>query len=485
MFEPAAVVIVLGASFVGRLVGGRGRHRRAGASGSGAAPAAHGARAGRRRPARGARVRRARRLDRAGPCRRSSTPAAARRAICAPSTRGPPSSTHSSRTIDRLGGPERLRRCGEVISAGPGPGTVRAPQRRPRRPDPARLRRGRERQPGRLHLPPARPPAEPDRRLSPARRTTTAGRCARCARPRRVPSGRRRRAAGTRPRSSDNCPRQFGSAASEAPTVGRARPEPVLEEPARARTPGRGSGRSRRQARWITSGGGATDRPQSTPWRTDRNRRRSPGRARGAGWAGCARGSARRAASRRRGCGSRSSRSRWCGGLGAILYLAAWLILPEPLAGGGRAAARAGSWCSSRRSRGSSAWSLLGAAGAAATVFGFGWIVFGVAAAAFIGALSVRRLGLGWALLPVAALTVPGGGARGRAACSSRRPTARRCSAFPRARSPRAAARRTAPGWGRCCSTCATPRCRATAGSCCASTPGSGARSSRCPATSA
>jgi hypothetical protein len=40
-------------------------------------------------------------------------------------------------------------------------------------------------------------------------------------------------------------------------------------------------------------------------------------------------------------------------------------------------------------------------------VFGFGWIVFGVAAAAFIAALSVRRLGLGWALLAVAALTVP------------------------------------------------------------------------------
>jgi hypothetical protein len=29
------------------------------------------------------------------------------------------------RTIDRLGGPARLQRCGEVISAGSGPGTLR------------------------------------------------------------------------------------------------------------------------------------------------------------------------------------------------------------------------------------------------------------------------------------------------------------------------------------------------------------------------
>jgi phage shock protein PspC (stress-responsive transcriptional regulator) len=94
------------------------------------------------------------------------------------------------------------------------------------------------------------------------------------------------------------------------------------------------------------------------------------------------------------------------GGLGAILYLAAWLILPARSGEAGGPGTR-GIVVLVKALAGLVGLALLGIAGGAATVFGFGWIVFGVAAAAFIGALSVRRLGLGWALLPVAALTVP------------------------------------------------------------------------------
>ncbi|HEY3775586.1 MAG TPA: PspC domain-containing protein [Solirubrobacteraceae bacterium] len=94
------------------------------------------------------------------------------------------------------------------------------------------------------------------------------------------------------------------------------------------------------------------------------------------------------------------------GGLGAILYLAAWLILPTRCGESGAPGTR-GIVVLVKALAGLLGLVLLAGAGGAATVFGFGWIVFGVAAAAFIGALSVRRLGLGWALLPVAALTVP------------------------------------------------------------------------------
>lgn len=94
------------------------------------------------------------------------------------------------------------------------------------------------------------------------------------------------------------------------------------------------------------------------------------------------------------------------GGLGAILYLAAWLILPTR-SGSPDARGTRGIVVLVKAVSALVGLVLLAIAGAAATVFGFGWIVFGVAAAAFIGALSVKRLGLGWALLPVAALTVP------------------------------------------------------------------------------
>jgi hypothetical protein len=50
---------------------------------------------------------------------------------------------------------------------------------------------------------------------------------------------------------------------------------------------------------------------------------------------------------------------------------------------------------------------VLAALGATGTVFGFGWIVFVVAAAMLVGMVGLRRLGPGWALLPVAALALP------------------------------------------------------------------------------
>jgi hypothetical protein len=151
MFEPAAVVIVLGASFVGRLVGG-------GLVMPGAAGAGDRA-AGARAAGAGAQ---------AAGVGRVGAPASG----VGSSARGPASALRDAtgaqvalglvglglivwtvpslvdagrreardlraqhvrtaqldalvRTIDRLGGPGLLRRCGEVISAGPGPGTVR------------------------------------------------------------------------------------------------------------------------------------------------------------------------------------------------------------------------------------------------------------------------------------------------------------------------------------------------------------------------
>ena len=51
---------------------------------------------------------------------------------------------------------------------------------------------------------------------------------------------------------------------------------------------------------------------------------------------------------------------------------------------------------------------MLGVVGASATLFGFGWIVAGLAAVVLVGVLvSWPRLGPAWALLPVAALTLP------------------------------------------------------------------------------
>jgi phage shock protein PspC (stress-responsive transcriptional regulator) len=93
-------------------------------------------------------------------------------------------------------------------------------------------------------------------------------------------------------------------------------------------------------------------------------------------------------------------------GLGALVYLAAWLVLPvegEDGATGPRGvvllAQVAGSLV---------ALATLAVAGAVATVFGLGWVVVALGAALLVGVLvGWPRFGPAWALLPVAALTLP------------------------------------------------------------------------------
>jgi phage shock protein PspC (stress-responsive transcriptional regulator) len=95
------------------------------------------------------------------------------------------------------------------------------------------------------------------------------------------------------------------------------------------------------------------------------------------------------------------------GGLGIALYLACWLIIPadggsEARHGPGEAAVLA------QACAGCAGLAVLAVVGAVAAVFGFGWVVFGLGAAVLIGVLlGWRRLGPAWALLPVAALTLP------------------------------------------------------------------------------
>jgi phage shock protein PspC (stress-responsive transcriptional regulator) len=95
------------------------------------------------------------------------------------------------------------------------------------------------------------------------------------------------------------------------------------------------------------------------------------------------------------------------GGLGILAYLACWLIIPAE-----------GEDLETTSPRGIVVLALacaaclglatLGALGALATVFGFGWVVVALAATVLVAALwSWPRVGPGWALLPVAALVLP------------------------------------------------------------------------------
>ncbi len=95
-------------------------------------------------------------------------------------------------------------------------------------------------------------------------------------------------------------------------------------------------------------------------------------------------------------------------GIGAVVYIACWLIIPssgEPEESPGRTRAivvlaQGGAACVGL--------AILAAGAAVATIFGFGWAVAAVAAAALVGGLLVwPRSSPAWALLPVAALTLP------------------------------------------------------------------------------
>ena len=97
----------------------------------------------------------------------------------------------------------------------------------------------------------------------------------------------------------------------------------------------------------------------------------------------------------------------FCGGIGVVIYLACWLVIPadnqDPDTDGTRSVVIV-AWATG----GLVVLAVLAALGAAATVFGFGWAVVIIAAAVILTAMSNRtKLPRLAALLAVAALTVP------------------------------------------------------------------------------
>ena len=96
-------------------------------------------------------------------------------------------------------------------------------------------------------------------------------------------------------------------------------------------------------------------------------------------------------------------------GVGVLAYLACWLIVPvEGEEDGGAGAGPPAIVTLVLAGTGALGLATLAALAAAATIFGFGWVVVAVAAVVLVAALaSWTRLGPGWALLPVAALVLP------------------------------------------------------------------------------
>jgi phage shock protein PspC (stress-responsive transcriptional regulator) len=91
-------------------------------------------------------------------------------------------------------------------------------------------------------------------------------------------------------------------------------------------------------------------------------------------------------------------------GLGVLVYVAAWLILP----GEGEDAGQRGIVLLAQAIGALLALVTLAGAGGAATIFGYGWAVVAVAGAVLVGVLAGwARLGPAWALLPVGALVLP------------------------------------------------------------------------------
>jgi phage shock protein PspC (stress-responsive transcriptional regulator) len=95
------------------------------------------------------------------------------------------------------------------------------------------------------------------------------------------------------------------------------------------------------------------------------------------------------------------------GGVGILVYVACWLIVPEE---GEPAEGSSSGWIVVLAQACAVCVGIVAAAtfGAAATLFGFGWMVAALAAAVLTGVLVAwPRLGPAWALLPIAALTLP------------------------------------------------------------------------------
>jgi phage shock protein PspC (stress-responsive transcriptional regulator) len=95
------------------------------------------------------------------------------------------------------------------------------------------------------------------------------------------------------------------------------------------------------------------------------------------------------------------------GGIGVLVYVACWLIIPlegeaagERASGGLVALAKACATCVGLAT--------LGVLAATATLFGFGWIAVALAAAAVVAVLVAwPRLGPAWALLPLVGIALP------------------------------------------------------------------------------
>jgi phage shock protein PspC (stress-responsive transcriptional regulator) len=95
------------------------------------------------------------------------------------------------------------------------------------------------------------------------------------------------------------------------------------------------------------------------------------------------------------------------GGLGIALYLACWLIIPVQ-GEGDESTVASGVVVLAQACAVAVGLAVLAGLAAVATVFGLGWVVVGVAAAVLVGVLLGQpRRGPAWALLPVAALTLP------------------------------------------------------------------------------
>jgi phage shock protein PspC (stress-responsive transcriptional regulator) len=91
-------------------------------------------------------------------------------------------------------------------------------------------------------------------------------------------------------------------------------------------------------------------------------------------------------------------------GLGVLVYVAAWLILP----GEGADGAQRGIVLLAQAIGALLGLGVLAAMGGMATIFGYGWVVVAAAAAVLVGTLAGwARLGPAWALLPVGALVLP------------------------------------------------------------------------------
>ncbi|MFZ0387177.1 MAG: PspC domain-containing protein [Solirubrobacteraceae bacterium] len=95
-----------------------------------------------------------------------------------------------------------------------------------------------------------------------------------------------------------------------------------------------------------------------------------------------------------------------CAGVGFVVYAACWLILPEPAE---VTDPERPSWvvAVAQGSATGVALVLIALTGASLTVFGLGWVAFGLAAAVLAIVLTLPRLGAARALSAIAALTLP------------------------------------------------------------------------------